>query len=157
MLEALSTSRNRTRTFILLAICCVLAASALAVGVSDNPPGILLAYCAATALVLAFVHPWRTARQFMRLFCASVLGFVVFAILHNVCEGVADEAASVRVLQIVLQSLAVATFLLAVMICPPAILVGAIGSVAMFIRNRRRRTRSPDTAANDTRRPGPIA
>lgn len=157
MLKALSTPRNRTRTFILLAICCALAASALAVGISDNPPGIALAFGAATALVLAFVHPWRTAKQFGLFLIASILGFVVFAILHNVFHGVAGEVESARTLQILLQGLGVAAFFIALLICPPAVLVGAIGWVAMFIRNRRRRTQGADRAANGTRRPGPIA
>lgn len=157
MLEALSTPRNRTRTFILLAICCALAASALVVGVSDNPPGIALIFGAATALVLAFVHPWRTAKQFGLFLIASILGFVVFGILHNVFHGVAGEVESARTLQILLQGFGVAAFLIAVLICPPAVLVGAIGSVVMFIRNRRRPARGPDTAARGTRRPGSIA
>ena len=57
MLEALSTPRNRTLTFVFLAICCASAIAAVVVGISDNPPGILLAFGAATALILAFVHP----------------------------------------------------------------------------------------------------
>lgn len=157
MFEALSTSRNRTLAFILLAISCALAVSALAVGISDNPPGIALAFGAATALVLAFVHPWRTAKQFGLFLIASILGFVVFGILHNVFHGVAGEVGSARTLQILLQGLGVAAFLIAVLICPPAIVVGVVGWVAMLIRNRRRPTRGPDTVARGTRRPGSIA
>ncbi len=147
MLEALSNPRNRTLTFVFLAICCASATAAVVVGISDNPPGILLAFGAATALVLAFVHPWRTAKQFRLFLYASVLGLVMFAILHNVFEAVAGKAASAGALQILLQGLGVAAFLLAVLICPPAILVGAVGSVVMFIRNRRRPTQGRDTAA----------
>lgn len=136
MPEALSTPRNLTLTLVFLAICCAFAAAAVVVGISDNPPGILLAFGAAAALVLAFVHPWRTAKKFVLFSCASVLGFVIFAILHNVFYALASRAASVGVLQSLLQGLDVAAFLLAVLICPPAILVGAVGSVVMFIRNR---------------------
>jgi uncharacterized membrane protein YccC len=57
MIAAFSTPRNRIKTFILLAICGLLAIAAAAVGIDDNPPGILLAFLAATAFVLAFVHP----------------------------------------------------------------------------------------------------
>ena len=57
MLEALSTPRNRNLTLVFLAICCASATTAVVVGVSDNPPGILLAFGAVTALVLAFVPP----------------------------------------------------------------------------------------------------
>ena len=147
MLEALSASRNRTLTFVFLAICCASAAAAVVVGISDNPPGIFLAFGAATAVILAFVHPWRTAKQFGLFLCASVAGFVIFGILHNVFEGVAGEVDSMRALQVLLQGLGVAAFLLALLICPPAILVGAVGSVVMFIRNRRRPTQGRDTTA----------
>jgi hypothetical protein len=147
MLEALSTPRNRTLTFVFLAICCASATAAVVVGISDNPPGILLAFGAATALILAFVHSWRTAKQFRLFLYASVLGLVIFGILHNVFEALASKAASAGALQSLLQGLGVAAFFLALLICPPAILVGAVGSVVMFIRNRRRPTQGRDTVA----------
>jgi uncharacterized membrane protein (UPF0136 family) len=78
MIAAFSTPYNRTRTFILLAVCGLLAIAAAAIGIDDNPPGVLLAFLAATAFVLAFVHPWRTARKFMFLLLASFLGFVLY-------------------------------------------------------------------------------
>ena len=146
MLEALSTPRNRNLTLVFLAICCASATTAVVVGVSDNPPGILLAFGAVTALVLAFVHPWRTGKQFGLFLVASALGFVIFGILHNVFYALASKAGT-GALQSLLQGLSVAAFLLAVLICPPAILVGSVGSVVMFIRNRRRPTRGGDTAA----------
>ncbi len=143
MLEALSTPRNQTLTFVFLAICCASAIAAVVVGISDNPPGILLAFGAATALILAFVHSWRTAKQFRLFLYASVLGLVIFGILHNVFEALAGKAASASALQSLLQGLGVATFLVAVLICPPAILVSAVGSAVMFIRNRRRANTGP--------------
>jgi hypothetical protein len=124
--------------FVFLAICCASAIAAIVVGISDNPPGIVLAFGAAAAFILAFVHPWRTARQFRRLLYASLVGLVIFVILHNVFEAVASKAASAGALASLLQGLGVAAFLLAVLICPPAILVGVVGLVVVFIRNRRR-------------------
>jgi hypothetical protein len=140
MIEAFSTSRNRNRTFILFAVCGVLAIAAAAIGIDDNPPGLLLAYLSASAFVLAFVHPWRTARQFRFLLYASVLGFALFAILNNVFAAVAHNSATAGALQNLLQGLAVASFFLATLICPAAFIVGAVRSVAMFIRSRRRPT-----------------
>jgi len=147
MKDAFSTPRNRIRTFILLAICGLLAVSARTVGIDDNPPGILLAYLAATALVLAFVHPWRTARQFRRLLYASVLGLVLLVILNNIFAAVAHNSATAGVFQNLLQGLAVAAFLLGTLICPAALLVGALGLVAMFIRNRHQPTPGSKTPA----------
>ena len=76
MTSAFSTPHNRTITLILLAICGLLAITAAVVGIDDNLPGILQAFLAATAFVLAFVHPWRTTKKFMCFLLASVFGFV---------------------------------------------------------------------------------
>jgi len=138
--ETISTPHNRIKTLILLVICGLLAIAAATVGIDDNPPGILLAYLAATAFVLAFVHPWRTARQFRILLFASVLGLALFVILNNVFAAVAHNSATAGALQKLLQGLAVAAFFLATLVFPAALIVGAVGSVAMFIRNRRRST-----------------
>ena len=137
-MEALSTPRNRRCTAVCLGIAGLLAIAAGIVGISDNPPGILLAYAAATALVLAFVHPWRSSRKYRYLLYASVLSFVVLAALHNVFEVVAGGMAGPGFVVAVLQGIQVAAFLIAVLICPPAIVVGAVGAVVMWIRNRRR-------------------
>jgi len=139
LIEALSTSYNWALTLIFLAACCASGIAAAAIGIDDNPPGLLLAYVAVAAFVLAFVHPWRTARQFRFLVYASILGFALFAILHNVFEAAATSmSATAGALHNLLQALGVAAFLLAVLICPAALFVGAAGSVVMFIRSRRR-------------------
>jgi uncharacterized membrane protein (UPF0136 family) len=141
MTGAFSTSHNRKMTLILLAICGLLAIAAVVAGINDNPPGILLAFLAATAFILAFVHPWRTARKFMFLLLASVLGFVLFAILNIILDSVAQNPATSSALQDLIQSPAInAMNLIIAMICPAALLVGAVGSVAMFIRSRRQAT-----------------
>lgn len=137
MIEALSTPRNRKVTVVFLAIAAALAAAAGLVGISDNPPGILLAYGAAAALVLAFVHPWRTSRQFRYLLYGSFLGFLVFAVAHNLFEVVAGKMGGPGFVVAVLQGIQVAAFLIAVLICPPALLIGAVGAVLIAIRNRR--------------------
>ena len=138
MIEALSTHRNRVVSVVCVAIAGVLAAAAGLVGISDNPPGILLAYGASAALVLAVVHPWRSSRQYRYLIYASVLGFVVFAALHNVFEVVAGRMGGPGFLYAMLQGIQVAAFLIAVLICPPALIIGAVGAVVMSVRNRRR-------------------
>ena len=77
---------------------------------------------------------------------ASALGFVIFGILHNVFYALASKAGT-GALQSLLQGLSVAAFLLAVLVCPPAILVGAVGSAVMLLRTRRRPTHGRDTGA----------
>jgi hypothetical protein len=137
MIDAFSTPRNRTRTIILLVICGLLAIAAAVAGINDNPPGILLAFLAAVAFVLAFAHPWRTARKFLFLLLASVLGFVLFVILNIVSDSATQNPAMSAPLRNLIQSPAFdALNLIIAMICPAAFVVGAAGSVAMSIRNR---------------------
>jgi len=138
MINVLSTRQNRILTIVFLAISIVFAVSAFIVGISDNPPGILLAFGSAVALILAVVHPWKTTKQFRRLLYGALLGFVVFAILHNLFEALAGKLAGSGVFQIVLQGFGVAAFLIAVLICPSAIVVSVIGLLITFIRNHRR-------------------
>ena len=141
MSDAFSTPSNRIKALILLAICGLLAIAAVVVGIDDNPPGILLAFLAAITFVLAFAHSWRTARKFMFLLLASVLGFVLFVILNIIFDSVAQNPATSGALQDLIQSPAInALNLIIAMICPAAFIVGAVGSVAMFIRNRHQTT-----------------
>jgi len=140
MISAFSTPHNRKITLILLAICGLLAIAATVVGINDNLPGILLAFLAATAFVLAFVHPWRRAKNFLILLGASVIGFALFVVLHNVFDTLGQMAADAPVVGWLLQGLSVLSFFLAIIGCPAAFLVGVVGSVAMFIRNRHQTT-----------------
>jgi len=136
MIEALSTPHNRSRTFILLAVCGVLAIAAAAIGIDDNPPGLLLAFLSASAFVLAFVHPWRASKQFLHLIYASLLGFILFAVLHNVFDFVASKSGSSSLVPELLDITSTAFFLVAVMLSPPALLVGVIGAAVMYRRER---------------------
>ena len=137
-MKALPTPHGRTLTIAFLAIAAALAAAAGLVGISDNPPGILLAYGAAAALILAFVHPWRTSRQFRYFFYAVFVGIAVLVVVHNVFEVVAGRMGGPGFVVAVLQGIQVAAFLIAILICPPALVIGAVGAVIMWIRNRRR-------------------
>jgi hypothetical protein len=139
MIAAFSTPQNRIKTFVLLAVCGLLAIAAAAVGVDDNLPGVLLAFLAATAFVLAFVHPWRTAKKFVLLLLASVLGFVLYIALNIVLDTAAQDPATAGALQYLLQSPVVeALSVIIAILCPAVFIVGAVGAVVMFVRNRRR-------------------
>lgn len=138
---AFSTPHNRKMTLILLTICGLLAIAAVVEGIEDNLPGILLAFLAATAFVLAFVHPLRTAKKFMLLILTSVLGFVLYTILNIILDTAAHDPATSSALQNLMQSAAVNAFsIIIIMICAAAFIVGAIGSVVTFIRSRRKPT-----------------
>lgn len=134
MTSAFSTSHNKKMMLILLAACGLLTIAAIVAGIDDNLPGILLALLAATAFVLAFVHPWRTPRQFLLLILASILGFVLFIILNIILDTTAQNPATTGALMDLLQSPAVnALSIIIVMVCTAAFIVGVVGSVILFI------------------------
>jgi hypothetical protein len=68
-----------------------------------------------------------------------VLGFLLFAVLHNVFEALAGIADHIAVLHGLLEGLGVVAFLLATLLCPPAILVSVVALVVL-IWDRRRST-----------------
>ena len=105
MFEAFATRHNRNRTAVWIAVCCILSAAAAIEGISDNLPGILLAFGAAIALVLAFVHPWRSATKFRNLLFGSAAALVVSGLLHNVFDAVAGQVEGTALLQVPLQGL----------------------------------------------------
>lgn len=116
MFRTYLSPHNLIVSVILFAACSVLAYAASVVGIDDNPPGIALAYLAAMVLVLVFVHPVRTSKHFRYIMVASAIGFVLFGVFHALVEAVAP-------------SLGAALFLFAVLVCPSALLVAAIGAV----------------------------
>jgi hypothetical protein len=135
---AFSTRRNRILTLILLSLCVLSVIASVVVGIDDNPPGALLALLAALAFVLAFAHPWRTARKFLFLLLAAVLGFVLFFIVSIVSDSIVQNPASSPALLNWIDSPAnEALSIMFAMLCPAAFLVGAVGALLMFIRSRR--------------------
>jgi hypothetical protein len=136
VLSALTTPHNRRITLLLAAGAGVLVLAALFIGVSDNPPGLGLAALAAVAFVAAAVHPWRAPKPFVKLFIASIIGFVVLVVLHNLLDGVAGLMPDGNVLRILVQAIGVTAFLLAILVLPAAVLVGAGGAIIMFFRDR---------------------
>jgi hypothetical protein len=140
MIDALSTPKNRIWSLIFLIICGLSAITATGVGIDDNLPGILLAYLAATAFVLTFVHPWKTSRQFKRLLYTSILGFVVCGLLHNAFEAIASNLDGSGVVPTLLNGAGAAFFIIATLVCPAGLLVGLIGIVVTTIKNRHRPT-----------------
>jgi len=136
--QAASSPRSRRITLWLLGGTAVLAACALGVGISDNPPGIALLYCAGLSLVLAATHRWRSSRTFGLLLVGAVAGFFVSAVVHNFAEVGAHRIADIPVVPQVLTVISVVGFLAAVIVCPMAGLVGAVGWAVNLRRDSRR-------------------
>jgi len=141
MAQEKATLLRRRAGFMILATAGVLCVTAaLLVGISDNPPGILLCYGGVTSLILAFVHRWREPRRFFLLLGWSFLGFVAGAIVHNLLGALGHGFPNLPAWFLGLLEVAnVAAFLVAVLACPPGILVGLLGYLVVGIWQRTSR------------------
>jgi len=114
------------KTFIISLVSATgLLITALALGVSDNPPGAILMFAAMFALMLALVHHWRGPRRFRRMMFFSLAGFPVMVILHNALHVLVD--ASPGWLQPVVSALSVTSFFVALFVLPVTFFAGVIG------------------------------
>lgn len=129
----------RKITFWLLGGTVGLTAAASVVGISDNLPGILLLYCAGLTLVLAETHRWRSSKKFGRLFLWALVGFFILVMVHNFTEVGAERIGHIPVLSWPLMVVAVASFLTAIIVCPMACLVGAVGWAAARMRGSKQK------------------
>jgi hypothetical protein len=131
--------KSRRVTVGLVVLCCVSLIAAFIVGISDNPPGLALCYLATVSLILAFVHTWRKVKYFLILLGASVIGFAVFVVLHNLLYALAEISSDIVVLKHSLEFLSAASFLTAIFVCPVGLLIGLIGSILTAIAYFKKR------------------
>jgi len=98
----------------------------------------LMALCFLLGLALMVLAlRWRQVgllRTFWILTGASTTGLAVGTVLHNAFHGLGTVTGGWPILHAVMQRLEVAFFLLAVLVCPVAFLVGAIGAVVVIVR-----------------------
>jgi uncharacterized membrane protein len=130
--------RKRKEVFILAGIFCALIISALVVGVSDNIPGIVLCYLAAVVLAAGVTRSWRRTKKFLVLLVASAVGFFVFVFLHNAFYALAMLSEDIAALSHLMEALNVVFFIIAAFLCPALFAVGAAGSIACAIMERRK-------------------
>ncbi len=151
MLQALSTPRHRHVTVTFLAAFGAAGIAVGAIGFGSSSLAHVLTFVAATALILAWVHPWRRAREFKYLLYASGLCFGVFVVpyglvaphaLFEVGAGVTGGAWPLRAIVLLVAQVAYVT---AVFVCPPAMVIGLAGAFIMFRKGRNSGRPEPST------------
>jgi hypothetical protein len=120
----------------LVVIGCVAIAVGFFVGIDDNLPMIALVFGGIICLILAAVYRWRRPKSFFLLFVLSALGFVVFAVLHNVFH-VIDDMTTISWVKVIVEGLDVASFFIALLVCPAGVVVGLPGWAVMLVRTRK--------------------
>ena len=117
-------------TYIYLALGVISLVLAAIIGISDNPPGIILSFLGSVFFILIFTHKWQKPKPYIILLITSLMGFVVSIILHNVFEAVGKET--------ILELVGVFFFLLAIFLCPAGIIVGGIGSLVKLYKQENK-------------------
>ena len=69
--------------------------------------------------------------KFLRLCAAGAVGFVAFTLLHNLFYALAQLSSELPVLPGVLEFLHAAFFVVGIIVCPLAFLIGSIGAVVV--------------------------
>jgi len=135
-MNTLFNEKNRKTTLVLLLTGVTLISLALIMGIADNLPGIMLLYSGCISLITLFTRQWRTIKNFFLLFVFSIIGLIGFSILHNVLYALKILAGDINLLSDNFEILSVTTFLIAVLLCPPGILVGGAGSLIYYFKKR---------------------
>ncbi|MEJ2614305.1 MAG: hypothetical protein P8Z35_05070 [Ignavibacteriaceae bacterium] len=119
------------KTNILLVIGIILIAAALIVKISDNPPGIALAYSGLIFLFLAFTHKFNSPKPYVILLISSVAALLIFGELAIYID--------IHYKNIYLVGLLRAfSFLFCWFICPIGIIIGSVGSLLQLYKKIRK-------------------
>lgn len=81
------------------------------------------------------IHKWRKPKSSLILMISSVVGFVVFALLHNVFYAIGIKGAAIPGVSGLMEILGGVSFLIAIVLCPAGAVVGAVGSLFHYVRN----------------------
>jgi len=118
---------KQRNTYIYLSVSIMAIVLALILGIDDNPPGIILVFAGCVLFILIFTQNWHNVKPFLLLSVFSIVGFIISAVLHNVLEAIGGEGSILGIIGVVF-------FLIAILICPAALLVGIVGSIVSSLR-----------------------
>ena len=100
----------------------------------------LMALCFLLGLALLILSVRWKQRTLLRTFWilagASTAGFALGSVLHNVFYALATITEQWSILSGAMEVLEVAFFLIAVLLCPVAFLVGTVGAIVLLVRRR---------------------
>ena len=83
-----------------------------------------------------------TIKKLLMLAGISIISFFVFTILHNLFYGLAIITDNIFLIKKLMEILHVGFFLISIFICPLGLLVGVIGSIILFVKNKLRKNKS---------------
>ena len=133
LLKFLKTQYQRPGTKPLFAIGVILIGVALAIGISDHPPGVGLAYLGTAFLSFSMVHQWRSARDFGTLLAVSMISLPVMVLLHNIFDTINTQIGAIPIVNQLLGGFAVISFIGGVLVAPAVALVAIVGGLYYLV------------------------
>ena len=118
---------SRKTTLILSAAGVAALAAGSWIGGGNSPTGALILFAGLVFVIPACTYRWQEIKKFRYLTFSSLECFFVFAVAHNVFEAFAGSTESPGLLRQTLAGLSVGCFLIAILVCPAATLVGIMG------------------------------
>lgn len=82
-------------------------------------------------LLIRKTKPKGSLKKFLILTGASIVGFFIFAILHNIISGILSQLLKQEIEEPIF-------FIMATLVCPIGVVVGVIGSIVQLIKRRAR-------------------
>jgi len=125
---------SRTLTAPLLGVGVAFMLIAFFIGISDNPPGVGLAYLGLACLCFSMVHHWRSARDFWTLLAVSVISFPVMVLIYNMFDTINAKIGMIPVLNQLLGGIAIISFAGGVLVAPAVALVALLGGIFYLIK-----------------------
>ena len=78
----------------------------------------------------------KSLKSFLILTGGSATGFFLFVILHNFFYGLGIITSQIPVVSSIMEILHVVFFIIAIFVCPLGFVIGAIGTIAVFIKKK---------------------
>lgn len=96
------------------------------VGIDDNLPGVILLYLSSIFLVLTLIFQWKNNDRYLYLILGSILGLILFGLLHNLFE-VLEQNIKSESISIIVNYIGIGFFFIALFLAPSALIVGIFG------------------------------
>jgi hypothetical protein len=100
-------------------------------------PSIVFSFLGATLIFFTIREKIeKKLKKFLLLTGVSSLGFFIFVFLHNIFYALSLITSNIVVLSYLMEFLQVIFFILSIFVCPLGFLIGAVGSILLFIKKK---------------------
>ncbi|MCB9211427.1 MAG: hypothetical protein H6609_18845 [Ignavibacteriales bacterium] len=121
--------QKKTYYYLLAGILSTIIGYAI-VEETESQLGLVIIFMGVVFIVSSFTYKIQKPKSFLILLFSSIGSFIVFALLHNIFEGLGDGT--------IFKSIGAFFFILAIILCPAAITVGIIGFIVRQFQEEKK-------------------